>query len=237
MNFVLAIVAFFLYTAILGYPTGTPVIGSLQENMPATEAGMVAGDKIISINDREVSKWEDISKIVSEEDSTLKILVDRGGETLTFSMESKEENGSKFIGVSPVYERDILRSVKDGFVMTGAVIVSIIEVLKNLFTGAFSLDALSGPVGVVQVIGQTASNGFAPLLMITGFISANLGFMNLLPIPALDGGKIVFLLIEALRGKPLSEKIEMNLSLIGIALLFGLMIYVTIFGDLARIIG
>ena len=104
-----------------------------------------------------------------------------------------------------------------------------------MFNGSFKLEYLSGPVGVVQLIGSESSKGFLNFLQILGLISVNLGVFNLLPIPALDGGKFLFLLIEALRGKPINEKIEQGLSLIGMSLLFSLMIYVTIFNDIGRL--
>ncbi|MDU2373693.1 MAG: site-2 protease family protein, partial [Peptoniphilus harei] len=111
----------------------------------------------------------------------------------------------------------------------------ILKSIKMMFSGSFKMEYLSGPVGVVQLIGSESSKGFLNFLQILGLISVNLGVFNLLPIPALDGGKFLFLLIEALRGKPIDEKIEQGLSLIGISLLFSLMIYVTIFNDIGRL--
>ena len=99
------------------------------------------------------------------------------------------------------------------------------------------MNMLAGPVGVVSMIGQETSKGAIYLINVLGVISANLGVVNLLPIPALDGGKFIFLLIEAIRKKPISEKVESTLSYVGFSLLIGLMLYVTIFGDLARIFG
>lgn len=118
--------------------------------------------------------------------------------------------------------------------MTGKTVVTIFQVLGQLFSGKLGVDKLSGPVGVVKVIGDSVKYGFASLLFITAYISANLGFMNLLPIPALDGGKLVFLIIEGVTGKPVNERVEQGLSVASFVLLFSLMIYVTIFGDIAR---
>lgn len=104
-----------------------------------------------------------------------------------------------------------------------------------IFTGNFKMEYLSGPVGVVKIIGSESSKGLIYFLQILGLISVNLGIFNLLPIPALDGGKFLFLIIEFFRGKPIDPKLEQKLTLIGIIILFSLMIYVTIFNDLGRL--
>lgn len=234
MNFVLAFVAFTLFLMISGYPTQT--VDTVIEGSPAQAAGMRAGDTILSVDDREVRSWEDFSGYVADKQGTLSVSVNRDGNTLSFSVMPKTENGKSIIGVKPTSEFHPLHAIADGASMTGGVVLTIFDVLGKLFSGAVGVDNLSGPVGVVKIIGDSAKYGFASLMFITGYISANLGFMNLLPIPALDGGKLLFLLIEAIRGKAVDEKLEMGLSLISITLLFGLMIYVTIFGDIARFI-
>lgn len=233
MNFILAIIAFFLSFLFLGNPSNQ--IGDIMENSPAYDAGLMNGDKIIAINGYETSSWNDIVDRIMNSEGETSIQVTRKGETLTKQILPEEQEGRRIIGITR--SKNLFVSLQYAFITTFEVVKTIITLLSQLFTGGFSVNDLSGPVGVVQVIGQSASSGFASLLFLTGYISANLGFMNLLPIPALDGGKVVFLLIEWIRGKAIDEKWEMRLSLLGISLLFGLMIYVTIFGDLARLIG
>lgn len=139
------------------------------------------------------------------------------------------------IGITSKINHSILKSLSLGADRTLQISKMIIQSIKMMFSGSFKLEYLSGPVGVVQLIGSESSKGFLNFLQILGLISVNLGVFNLLPIPALDGGKFLFLLIEALRGKPINERIEQGLSLIGMSLLFSLMIYVTIFNDIGRL--
>ncbi|MDO5037076.1 MAG: RIP metalloprotease RseP [Tissierellia bacterium] len=235
MNFVLAIVGFFLAFLIMGTPTTS--LGQVQAGSPAAQAGLEVGDKILSINQVEMTSWEEIPLAIDQSSGQVDLVVLREGQEEQVQVATEDYEGRQIIGISPQKTRNIPLSLKNAFLMTGMVIFSIVELFKLIFSGDFSIDMLSGPVGVVQFIGQSTKNGLGDLLFTLGFISANLGLVNLLPIPALDGGKFVFLAIEGLRGKPVSEKLEVGLSMVGISLLFALMIYVTVFGDLARILG
>lgn len=234
MNFVLAIVAFSLFLLITGYPTRT--VDKVLPDSPAATAGIQKGDEIRSIDGKPIEDWDHFSKTVAASKRPITITIHRQGKDLSFSVKPVEKDGRSIVGIQPTSEKHPAKAIGDGFKMTGKVIVTIFDVLGKLFTGSLSVDNLSGPVGVVKVIGDSAKYGFASLLFITAYISANLGFMNLLPIPALDGGKLVFLLIEGIIGKPLNERIEQGLSVASFVLLFALMIYVTIFGDIARFI-
>jgi len=234
MNFVLAYIAFTLASLIIGFPTTT--VDQVFHDSPAEQAGIMPGDRIVSIDDHPISEWNDIVDNIGDKTDQMQVKVEREGVQKSFELQPTVKDGQSIIGISPKNKIDVLESFKSGFTLIGVTIGSIFSVFGLIFSGQFSMDMLAGPVGVVQVIGQSASAGFGSLIFILGFISANLGFMNLLPIPALDGGKMVFLAIEGIRGRPISEKIEMTLSMIGITLLFGLMIYVTIFSDIARII-
>lgn len=234
MNFVLAIVAFSLFLLITGYPTRT--VDKVFPDSPAATAGIQKGDEIRSIDGKSIEDWDHFSKTVAASKRPITITIHRQGKDLSFSVKPVEKDGRSIVGIQPTSEKHPAKAIGDGFKMTGKVIVTIFDVLGKLFTGSLSVDNLSGPVGVVKVIGDSAKYGFTSLLFITAYISANLGFMNLLPIPALDGGKLVFLLVEGIIGKPLNERIEQGLSVASFVLLFALMIYVTIFGDIARFI-
>ena len=232
MNFVLAIVGFTLFTLISGYPTNT--VGEVLPGTPAATAGIKKGDVLLSVNSEPVKEWNEFSALIAESKEDVTVGYSRSGEEQEITIKPAAKDGRRYIGIKPESEHHPLRSVKDGFTMTGKVIVTIFDVLKQLFTGDLGVDKLSGPVGVVKIIGDSAKFGFGSLMFIMAYISANLGVMNLLPIPALDGGKLLFILIEAITGRPVDKKVEMTLSFISFALLIGLMIYVTIFGDIAR---
>ncbi len=236
MNFVLAFIAFTLIFSIAGY--GSNEIEKVISNSPADKAGIQSGDLIIKINENKVKDIYDINSIISKyQKEEMDFQINREGNILNVKIkpEYSVENQMYLIGIISKLDHSILKSISLGANRTLEMSKLILKSIKMMFSGSFKMEYLSGPVGVVQLIGSESSKGFLNFLQILGLISVNLGVFNLLPIPALDGGKFLFLLIEALRGKPIDEKIEQGLSLIGISLLFSLMIYVTIFNDIGRL--
>ena len=236
MNFVLAFIAFTLIFSIVGY--GSSEIEKVISNSPAYKAGIQSGDLIIKINENKVKDIYDINSIISKnQKEEMDFQINRGGNILNLKIkpEYSVENQMYLIGITSKLDHSLLKSISLGANRTLEMSKLILKSIKMMFSGSFKMEYLSGPVGVVQLIGSESSKGFLNFLQILGLISVNLGVFNLLPIPALDGGKFLFLLIEALRGKPIDEKIEQGLSLIGISLLFSLMIYVTIFNDIGRL--
>lgn len=236
MNFVLAFLAFTIIFSIVGY--GSNEIDKVIDNSPAMTSGLKTGDKIIKINGSHTRDIYDINSVISKNnDKEMDFFIDRKGELLKFSIRPQfsEENKMYLIGITSKIDHSFLKSISLGADRTLQMSKMIIQSIKMMFSGSFKMEYLSGPVGVVQLIGSESSKGFLNFLQILGLISVNLGVFNLLPIPALDGGKFLFLLIEAIMGKPINEKIEQGLSLIGISLLFSLMIYVTIFNDIGRL--
>lgn len=236
MNFVLAFIAFTLIFSIVGY--GSSEIEKVISNSPADKAGIQSGDLIIKINENKVKDIYDINSIISKnQKEEMDFQINREGNILNLKIkpEYSVENQMYLIGITSKLDHSLLKSISLGANRTLEMSKLILKSIKMMFSGSFKMEYLSGPVGVVQLIGSESSKGFLNFLQILGLISVNLGVFNLLPIPALDGGKFLFLLIEALRGKPIDEKIEQGLSLIGISLLFSLMIYVTIFNDIGRL--
>lgn len=236
MNFVLAFIAFTLIFSIAGY--GSSEIEKVISNSPADKAGIQSGDLIIKINENKVKNIYDINSIISKnQKEEIDFQINREGKILNIKIkpEYSEENQMYLIGITSKLEHSIIKSICLGADRTLEMSKMLLKSIKIMFSGSFKMEYLSGPVGVVQLIGSESSKGFLNFLQILGLISVNLGVFNLLPIPALDGGKFLFLLIEALRGKPIDEKIEQGLSLIGISLLLSLMIYVTIFNDIGRL--
>ncbi|WP_295147905.1 RIP metalloprotease RseP [uncultured Peptoniphilus sp.] len=236
MNFVLAFIAFTLIFSIVGY--GSSEIEKVISNSPADKAGIQSGDLIIKINENKVKDIYDINSIISKnQKEEMDFQINREGNILNVKIkpEYSVENQMYLIGITSKLDHSILKSISLGANRTLEMSKLILKSIKMMFSDSFKMEYLSGPVGVVQLIGSESSKGFLNFLQILGLISVNLGVFNLLPIPALDGGKFLFLLIEAFRGKPIDEKIEQGLSLIGISFLFSLMIYVTIFNDIGRL--
>lgn len=233
MNFILAIVAFTIIAGINGVPS--TYIGEVIPNSPLENVGFKAGDKIISIDNKSVKSFQDIPRILALTDSEIvQVGALRDGKEFEKDVKIEQKDGQKLIGIKPQINKGPVHSIKYGFTQTYNVIKEVFQVLGMLFTGKLALSRLSGPVGVIKAIGQSAKFGALSVLSILGLISANLGIVNLLPIPALDGGRFVMLLIEKLRGKPIGEKWEYYINFAGFVFVIGIMIYVTIFGDLRR---
>lgn len=237
MNFILAIVAFSIVAAIIGSPTNK--IGQILPNSPAANAELQIDDKILEVNGIKTEKWQQTLEMISstKEGESVNLLIERDGKTFEKKIKSEYKDGRAVIGIGSKVEKNVGIAIKVGFANTWMIVKSVFTVLQRIFTGDFSMKMLAGPVGVISMIGQETSKGVIYLINILAVISANLGVMNLLPIPALDGGKFVFLLIEKIKGSPISEKVEYALSMAGFAFLIGIMLYVTVFGDIARIRG
>lgn len=235
MNFVLAIIVLAIVSFNVGMPT-TSVKATI-DNSPAEAAGIMAGDTISKIDGVKIKRWEDIVEEIGSKDTKkeINISVLRGNKRKDISMTPMiDEDGISVIGIEPQVNKSFGSAVKGGFQKTGMFINSMFDFVKMLFRGEVTTRDLSGPVGVIKVVGDAAKLGFMNLLLILGFISVNLGFFNLLPIPALDGSRLIFLIVELIRGKPIDPEKENLVHLVGFFLLIGLMIIVT-YRDLIRI--
>ncbi|MGO1469007.1 MAG: RIP metalloprotease RseP [Tissierella sp.] len=234
MNFVLAIVVLSIVSFNAGMPTTT--IEGTTKNSPAEVAGILKGDKITSIDGKSVDTWQDIINEIGtkNEKELFEINVSRDNKEIDLTVTPIIENERTVIGIETKVERSFSSAIKGGFQKTGMFLKAMFDFVKMAFRGKVSTNDLSGPVGVISVVGEAAKMGFTDLLLILGFISVNLGFFNLLPIPALDGSRLVFLLIELIRGKPIDAEKENLVHVVGFFLLIGLMIVVT-YKDLIRI--
>lgn len=234
MNFVLAIVIFTITSLFLGVQTTQ--VASLMDNMPAKSAGIMPGDRIVSIDNKETKTFAEIIDAINDsKNDQVEVKVLRDGIDKEFKVNTfKDKEGRKLIGFTPIIKRSLLTSISAGFKTTFQVVEGVFKALAMLITGKAGLNNLSGPIGVIKTIGKSTKQGIISLLFITGLISANLGVINLLPIPALDGGKFVLLLVEAIRKKPVNEKFETFINLAGFVFLIGLMIFITVFVDLRR---
>jgi regulator of sigma E protease len=232
MNFVLAFVIFVLIGMLQGYPVDKPIIGELTKEGAALEAGLKENDKVLSIDDQPVSTWTEIVEIIRDHpDQELMFQVNRNGEVLEIPITPKpKEVQGETIGLIGVYgpmEKSFFGAFKQGAYETYYWTKEIIVGLGHLLTGQFSLDMLSGPVGIAVSTHKVAESGVYYLMKWGAILSINLGIVNLLPIPALDGGRLMFFVVEALRGKPIDRQKEGVVHFIGFALLMLLMLIVT----------
>ena len=238
MNFILALVVAFGFFFFLGQLVTIPAVDSLMEGYPAATAGLLPGDAIIAVNDAAITDTNAVVAALSaggEADVTIL----RGGEEHTFTIVPKwnEEEQRYLIGITFVQERmklgflDSVRAGWDNCIVAGS---AVFDALGSLFTKE-GMEQVSGPVGAVAAVSVAVqANGIDAFLSLLMLISVNLGLMNLLPIPGLDGSRIVFHLIEAVRGKPIKPEREAMVHLIGMVFLFSLMIFFT-YKDIVRI--
>ncbi len=237
-NFLLAFVLLFVIALINGAPTNKTKVGIVDKNYDAYNQGLEAGDVITSINGKHVGNSDAL---------TLQLQLNIGKKiTLTVK---KSDGSKKTLEINPTlvdknylygfsldnkYEYGFLSSIKYAFTKTGTTISQMAHIIGYLVTGKLQLDNLSGPVGIYQVVGQTAKTGFLNILFLIAYISINVGFVNLVPLPAFDGGRLLFLIIEKITGKPLNSKIENTINSIGFVLLMMLMVLIT-YNDILRL--
>lgn len=240
-NFILAIVAFTLVAFLSGgVLSNEPVIGQFTADSAAQQAGLVVGDQIETINGKPIDTWKEIGAVISpmaNQAVTMVVKRDQQQQTITVTpneYQTPEGETIGVLGITPVRKNDFFSKIAYGFTQTGFVITSVFTTLLALFTGGVSFNQLGGPVAIYSITSQVAKNGFIPLVSLIGFLSANLGVMNLLPIPVLDGGKLVLNLIEGIRKKPLSPEKETYLTIFGAAFVIIVMILVT-WNDLMRL--
>ncbi len=237
MNLLLAIVVFFIiFFFIIGVPgTDTARIGYIVEDSPAEAVGLEEGDLITAIDSNPVTEWEDVLTLISAKpNEEIALVIERNGVTRELVVVAEEAPGEDrgVIGIGPQVDRyRFIPSLMFSLERFGMVIYSIYQVV----TGQAPLD-VAGPVGIIFVIGEVAGTGFVNLLLLTALISISLGIMNLLPIPALDGGRLFFLLVEAVRGKRIDPEKEGFIHFIGFALLIMLILFIT-YQDILRWMG
>jgi len=241
--------AFFVYTGLsyhIGKPVENPpaIVSQLVDEMPAKEAGMLPGDKIISINGEPVDNWNDMAlKIQSIPVKKITLEIDRDGRHLTkqfttsFRLDRAGVDTVGSIGIYPkMYYIDVnlLQAGVSGFNVTVEGFRIIVLSIKMLITGEASLKELGGPIMIAQLAGKTAEAGIPTLLSFMALISINLAFLNILPIPGLDGGHIFLSIIQIIIRKPLSVKTRMIFQQIGMAFLLLLMVIV-FYNDIGRL--
>ncbi len=226
------------YRYVIGiYPNDTnnittSIIKPSDDKLPAYKAGIREGDKVVKINDTDIVNYSQISEVINQlKGDTFEMTVERNGQLLTFNLTPQKELD---IGFNTKVEKSIVTAVVSSIYKTGYYIKLMFEFIGMLFTGKVGSEAVGGPVMVISMIGEQAKLGLYPLLNLLAFISVNLGFMNLLPIPALDGSKLVFLIIEKVRGKKIPIEKEGFVHFVGFVLLISLMIFIT-YKDIVRL--
>lgn len=240
MNFVLPIVLFFMIFFISGVdtPVNEPIIGQVFPKMPAVEAGLMPGDKIISLNSHKTNNWDEIVKIFEEaKQNPVKVEVERAGSLRTYEVlpQYQKDMDRTLVGISPKYVKEplgVVEAANLSVTHTKNTIVMMVNGLYKIISGESPAE-VAGPIGVAQMAGKIAQDGFFPLMTFIAFLSINLGVVNLLPLPALDGGYFILLVLEAFRKKPLPSSVLEKIQMVGIALILLITVFST-FKDLTR---
>ncbi len=241
-NFILAIIILFFIALFNGSPKPNAYIGSIEKDYPAFISGIEVGDEIIKVNGKKTGSSDILLlelEIVKGEEVTFTVKHKNGEiEDINVVPTEVEENGVKTykygFGLTNKIEKGPLNAIKYAFVKTGNLIKQMVYIIGYLCTGKLNLNSLSGPIGIFNVVGETAKTGFVNIIYLLAFISINVGFMNLLPIPAFDGGRLLFLIIEKIKRSPVDSKIENIIHSIGFILLMLLMVVIT-YNDIIRI--
>ena len=237
MNFLLAALIFASIFMFVGVPSTEPVLGIVNEGWPAAQAGLQPEDRILRIGDIAIATWPDLQRAVTQSEGEPLVFVFRRGQqemTVVVTPERDDATNRLLVGVSPKNERfGPLTAVFLGVREMADLTAEILSVIGRMLTGRLPAEG-AGPIGMVVMVGEVARTGIANLLSFAAIISIQLGLFNLLPIPALDGSKLVFLALERLRGKPVDPEKENMIHLIGFVLLMVLIVLVT-FGDLRRL--
>ncbi|MFH5810510.1 RIP metalloprotease RseP [Companilactobacillus sp. FL22-1] len=238
-NFVLAIVAAIIAAFMMGsVATGTNQLGSVQSNSVAQKAGLKANDKILSVNGKKTSSWTALTESIQNNPGkqvTMDVQSGTSTKQVKLTPKTVKQSGQKYglIGITAKLDSSFLGKIKYGFNYSWSTSLTIFHALGKMVSGGFNINQLSGPVGIYSMTSKVASTGLINIILFTSMLSMNLGIVNLIPIPALDGGKILLNIVEAIRRKPIPEQYENVITLIGVGILVLLMIAVT-WNDIQR---
>ena len=242
-NFILAIITLFMIGSIWGAPDTRSIISKVEVDYPAYVAGIREGDIVKSVNGKKTKTSDDLAirMQLADKSKPIEFVIERDNKNYTFKVmpEEKDIDGTKsyVVGItmgSMEVKRGFGDIIKYTFVKTGSIFRQMFITFEGLFTGGIKVNDLSGPVGIYSVVGEYRTAGFENILYLIALLSINVGFINLIPLPAFDGGRILFLIIEKIKGSPVSSKTENIIHSIGFVLLMLLMLYVT-FNDILKL--
>jgi regulator of sigma E protease len=241
-NLLFAVLIFVILFSVIGIyqPSDANMIGDIMVKSPAEAAGLQPGDRILMIDGQPTLTWDQVaSSIHSKGAHPVQLVIQRQERRFSLLITPQYDPGtrSSLIGIVPSFawfKQGLAPAVKSGLQASYTWVVLILQSLGQLVTGKVQMQNLSGPVGIVQQLDTTARQGLRYLLMLTGVLGINLAIVNLLPIPALDGSRLVFLAVEWVRGKPINPEKENMIHLIGFAVLMGLVLLIT-YNDIIRL--
>lgn len=250
-NLVFALILLFAQSLIWGHNEQRSVVGYAPEYCfeedsfdmepvpcPISAAGIEVGDRIIAVNDYKVRTWDKLTIVLNlkNKSETYHFKVEKAnGDIKEYEItpiKAKDINGTEHtvfgFGVGDKIYKGFFNGIKFAFVKLGSIVSSMALIIGSLFTGKLGISSLSGPVGMYSIVGETAKYGFASIMYLTAYLSINLGFVNAIPFPAFDGGRIIFVIVEAITKKKVNQNVEGMIHTIGMILLMLLMAYITL---------
>ena len=241
-NFILALVLLFFIGLTHGSPVSTPIIDSYSEDYPIAKTGIEEGDEILSINGKRTRSQDMLMlylQVETGKEITLEVKHEDGTkEELTIKPQKETIDGEEVYkyGFSLKNEVDegFVAAIKYAFSQTVTLLEQMVFIILYLFTGSLKLNSLSGPIGIYTIVGESAKAGLINLVYLVAYLCINVGFINLIPFPAFDGGRVLFLIIEKIKGSPVSVKVENTIHNVGFILLMILMVMIT-YNDIIRI--
>lgn len=242
-NFISAMLVLFFSALIWGSASPEPVLSSVENNSAAASAGLAKGDRILEINHHKISTMDDVSLYLAidkhKKATSFKVQEENGLVKTVSVMPSKVVDGDNVsyrygIGLATKKKTGLLNAFSYMVTKTKSLFKQMAVTVISLFDGNISVKQLSGPVGIYEIVGTQAKGGIASLLYLFAFLSINVGFINLLPLPAFDGGHILFIVIEKIKGSPVKPETEAKFHTVGLFLLMLLMVYIT-FNDILRL--
>lgn len=240
-NFLLAIVIFFIVGLVNGVPTDTTTVAEVTKDSAALEAGLQSGDVIEKINGKTILSSDHLMLLVQVNGKeTMDVVVDRDGKEVALEITPKKVEVDDQVtyqygfSLNNTVVHNFFAAVKYGFTKMFSLLHQMILIIGYLIIGKLSLSSLAGPVGIYTVVEQSAEAGLMSLVYLVGFLSLNVGFINLLPIPAFDGGRILFLIIEKIKGSRVNPKVENTIHALGFIFLMILMVLIT-YNDIMRL--
>ena len=241
-NFLLAIILLFFLGLFNGVPNNQSVVGHVDKTYPAYTAGLQDGDKILKMNGKSANTIDKLSlQLQVNLGKKVDLEVERNGKVKNIEIDPKkvkvdgEETYKYGFSMDQSVKHGFFEAIGYAFSKTFSLIYQMIFVIFYLITGTIGFNSLAGPVGIFGVVGDAAHAGFASIVYLTAFISINVGFINLLPIPAFDGCRALFIIIEKIKGSPVNPKLENTIHAVGFFLLMALMILIT-YNDIIRLI-
>ncbi len=249
-NFLLAVVLFFFLFLIYGSFVVKPSIGEVLKDSPADRSGISKGDLVTVIDDNEIQSWEQMARLITEsQGKPLNLRIQRGDKTLDLTVTPEIQTTKNLFGEDveryvigigasgDTFSRDLnpVQALSESLVQTYQITKLTLLSIVKIVQGTLSSKTIGGPIMIAEMAGEHARQGFANLMFFIALLSVNLGVLNFLPVPVLDGGHMLFFLVEAVTGRPVNMRAREIAQQIGIALLILLMVYV-MYNDIARLV-